>query len=242
MSTTFGLMHMWSQGDIVTRAIALVLLCMSMISWVIIVGKLSTHLRYTYKIDRFLIQFWSSENNVEACGLLKQADSLGAFSSMADQALRANNSFEQRTAKGIGAQTDRGEFIARTLQHGIMMAQTRIESGLTVLASVGATAPFIGLLGTVWGIYHALVGLSGLKQVGLDQVAGPVGEALVMTAAGLFVAIPAVLAYNTCTRANRLIIARLDGFAHGLHNYLVGGVHGSEMSMKDEVQTLNGRQ
>jgi biopolymer transport protein ExbB len=224
MNTSFGLMHIWSQGDIVTRAIAIVLLFMSVISWVIIVGKLSTHLGYTYKIDRFLIQFWSSENNVDARSVLEQTDSYGAFSRMANQALLANDSFEQRTAMGIGAQTDRGEFIARTLQQSIMMAQTRIESGLTVLASVGATAPFVGLLGTVWGIYHALVGLSGVKQVGLDQVAGPVGEALVMTAAGLFVAIPAVLAYNACTRSNRLIIARLDGFAHGLHNYLVGGV------------------
>lgn len=224
MNTSFGLMHIWSQGDIVTRAIAIVLLFMSVISWVIIVGKLSTHLGYTYKIDRFLIQFWSSENNVDARSVLEQADSCGAFSRMANQALLASESFEQRTVMGIGAQTDRGEFIARTLQQSIMMAQTRIESGLTVLASVGATAPFVGLLGTVWGIYHALVGLSGVKQVGLDQVAGPVGEALVMTAAGLFVAIPAVLAYNACTRANRLIIARLDGFAHGLHNYLVGGV------------------
>ena len=224
MNTSFGLMHIWSQGDIVTRAIAIVLLFMSVISWVIIVGKLSTHLGYPYKIDRFLIQFWSSENNVDACSVLEQADSYGAFSRMANQALLANDSFEQRTAMGIGAQTDRGEFISRTLQQSIMMAQTRIESGLTVLASVGATAPFVGLLGTVWGIYHALVGLSGVKQVGLDQVAGPVGEALVMTAAGLFVAIPAVLAYNACTRANRLIIARLDGFAHGLHNFLVGGV------------------
>jgi biopolymer transport protein ExbB len=89
---------------------------------------------------------------------------------------------------------------------------------------VGATAPFVGLFGTVWGIYHALIGLSGASRMSIDQVAGPVGEALVMTAAGLFVAIPAVLAYNACTRANRLTLAHLDGFAHGLHALLAAGV------------------
>ena len=105
-----------------------------------------------------------------------------------------------------------------------MVAQARVERGLTFLASVGSTAPFVGLFGTVWGIYHALVGLSGASQVVLDKVAGPVGEALIMTAAGLFVAIPAVLAYNACTRANRLVIARIEGFAHSLHAYVVGGM------------------
>ena len=102
-------------------------------------------------------------------------------------------------------------------------AQARCESGLTLLASVGSTAPFIGLFGTVWGIYHALVGLSGATQVVLDKVAGPVGEALIMTAAGLFVAIPAVLAYNALNRANRLSAAYLDGFAHDLHTFLTTG-------------------
>jgi len=98
-----------------------------------------------------------------------------------------------------------------------------MESGLTFLASVGATAPFIGLFGTVWGIYHALVGLTGAQHVVLDKVAGPVGEALIMTAAGLFVAIPAVLAYNALTRGNRLVLAQLDGFAHDIHAFLTTG-------------------
>ena len=117
------------------------------------------------------------------------------------------------------------ETVTRALRSQIVRSQVGIESGLTFLASVGATAPFIGLFGTVWGIYHALVALSGSSQVVLDKVAGPVGEALIMTAAGLFVAIPAVLAYNALTRANRLIFAQLDGFAHDLHAYLTTGVH-----------------
>ena len=116
----------------------------------------------------------------------------------------------------------------------IVNTQSRIERGLTFLASVGSTAPFIGLFGTVWGIYHALVGLSGATQVVLDKVAGPVGEALIMTAAGLFVAIPAVLAYNAFTRANRLVAVQLDGFAHDLHAYLTTGVRvGGNVNLVD---------
>jgi biopolymer transport protein ExbB len=108
---------------------------------------------------------------------------------------------------------------------------------------VGSTAPFIGLFGTVWGIYHALVGLSGATQVVLDKVAGPVGEALIMTAAGLFVAIPAVLAYNAFTRANRLVAVQLDGFAHDLHAYLTTGVRvGGNVNLVDIAAARGSRQ
>ena len=210
MNTSLGLAHVWSQGDAITRGVALVLLFMSIASWIVMLGKLTAHWRYKTSTERALSQFWSAPDNAEALRVIQELDRFGAFSAIA--------------TKGIGAQADKNEFIARTLQQSIVTAQTRVESGLTFLASIGATAPFVGLLGTVWGIYHALVGLSGVRQVGLDQVAGPVGEALIMTAAGLFVAIPAVLAYNACARSNRLVTARLDGFAHSLHNYLVGGM------------------
>ena len=134
-------------------------------------------------------------------------------------------------AKGIGG-VDAGEFLTRALRNAMAHAQARVERGLTFLASVGSTAPFIGLFGTVWGIYHALAGLAGATQVVLDKVAGPVGEALIMTAAGLFVAIPAVLAYNASVRANRLVLAQLDGFAHDLHAYLVNGIKRQDDSSK----------
>jgi biopolymer transport protein ExbB len=113
--------------------------------------------------------------------------------------------------------------LTRSLRNQMLAAQASLETGLTFLASVGSTAPFIGLFGTVWGIYHALIALSGSTSVVLDKVAGPVGEALIMTAAGLFVAIPAVLAYNALTRANRLVMAQLDGFAHDLHAWFTTG-------------------
>jgi biopolymer transport protein ExbB len=116
----------------------------------------------------------------------------------------------------LGASVDRAELVTRVLRQEMTQASARLESGLTFLASVGSTAPFVGLFGTVWGIYHALIGIASSGQVMIDKVAGPVGEALVMTAAGLAVAIPAVLAYNAFTRMNRVVLADLDGFAHDL--------------------------
>jgi biopolymer transport protein ExbB len=127
------------------------------------------------------------------------------------------------TSRSLGAGVSLSESLTRALRNRMLSSQASLETGLTFLASVGSTAPFIGLFGTVWGIYHALVALSGSTSVVLDKVAGPVGEALIMTAAGLFVAIPAVLAYNALTRANRLVMAQLDGFAHDLHAYFTSG-------------------
>jgi biopolymer transport protein ExbB len=161
-----------------------------------------------------------------AIDALRLEDKTGILLSLAIAGANAAELHNQHAARGIGAGVSASEFVTRALRNQIVESQARIESGLTFLASVGSTAPFIGLFGTVWGIYHALVGLSGASQVVLDKVAGPVGEALIMTAAGLFVAIPAVLAYNAFTRTNRLTLARLDGFAHDLHAYLVTGLRG----------------
>ncbi|MBI4998367.1 MAG: MotA/TolQ/ExbB proton channel family protein, partial [Rhodocyclales bacterium] len=145
------------------------------------------------------------------------------FAHMAAAGAAAAQAHAQHGARGIGAGVSQSESVTRALRSQIVRTQAGIEQGLTFLASVGSTSPFIGLFGTVWGIYHALVGLSGATQVVLDKVAGPVGEALIMTAAGLFVAIPAVLAYNALTRGNRIVMAQLDGFAHDLHVYLTTG-------------------
>ena len=114
--------------------------------------------------------------------------------------------------------------MVQALRGALSKANSQLESGQTLLASVGSTAPFVGLFGTVWGIYHALMTISSSQQVALDQIAGPVGEALIMTALGLFVAIPAVLAYNAFNRQLRLIAADLDGFAHDLHLYFVSNM------------------
>jgi biopolymer transport protein ExbB len=125
--------------------------------------------------------------------------------------------------QALGEQLDVSEFLTRQLRASIARASARLDWGQTLLASVGSTAPFVGLFGTVWGIYHALVSISNSGQATLDKVAGPVGEALIMTGLGLAVAIPAVLAYNAFTRRNRVIMTELDGFAHDLHAWLLTG-------------------
>jgi biopolymer transport protein ExbB len=219
-----GLAHFWAHSDGVTHAVAIVLLAMSVLSWTIILGKAVAHVRYRLSVDRALAAFWSAESRTLALEALRREDRSGAFAAVAVDAVIAAEAYEQHAAKGIGSGVAPSEFIARMLQQSVVIAQERIERGLTFLASVGATAPFVGLFGTVWGIYHALVGLTGSTQVVLDKVAGPVGEALIMTAAGLFVAVPAVLGYNAFARANRVVLARIEGFAHSIHAYLVSGV------------------
>ena len=224
MNEKLGFAHFWAHGDAVIHGVALTLLFMSVVSWYIIVSKAVTQLRSRRSIQRAINGFWQAESRTEAIESIRAEDRSGVFSTVATDAVLAAQAWEEKSAGGIGAGVDASEFIGRTLQQSIVYAQARVERGLTFLASVGSTAPFVGLFGTVWGIYHALIALSGSSQVVLDKVAGPVGEALIMTAAGLFVALPAVLAYNAFTRANRVVLAQLDGFAHGLHAYLVAGV------------------
>jgi biopolymer transport protein ExbB len=219
-----GFEHFWTNADLAIHVTAGILLLMSVASWYIILGKAVAQWRYRRTVARALTGFWQAESRSAALESLRAGDGSGVFSGVATDAVLAARAWEEQSAAGIGAGVDASEFIGRTLQQSIVFAQARVECGLTLLASVGATAPFVGLFGTVWGIYHALIALSGASQVVLDKVAGPVGEALIMTAAGLFVAIPAVLAYNAFTRTNRLVLAQLDGFAHSLHAYLVAGV------------------
>jgi biopolymer transport protein ExbB len=219
-----GLMHFWAQGDLVTHCTAMLLALLSLASWYVMLDKLIAHLRYRMSFERVLAAFWEAESLPSAVEAMRRDDRTGIFSGVALAGAMAAQAYQKHAAKGIGAGVDASDFVTRALRQGIVLAQAQVERGLTFLASVGATAPFIGLFGTVWGIYHALVALAGSTQVVLDKVAGPVGEALIMTAGGLFVAIPAVLAFNAAVRANRLILAQLDGFAHDLHAYLTTGI------------------
>ena len=135
----------------------------------------------------------------------------------------ARHGLDRLNEAGSGA-----DFLTRSIRRVIDEETAKLESGLTVLASVGSTAPFVGLFGTVWGVYHALVAIGLAGQGTLDRIAGPVGEALIMTALGLAVAIPAVLAYNALVRSNRIVLAQLDAFAHDVFAFLTTGVHFSE--------------
>jgi biopolymer transport protein ExbB len=147
------------------------------------------------------------------------------FSHLAYHAMVASRHHARHGASKLDTAGTGAEFLTRSMRRVIDEETARLESGLTVLASVGSTAPFVGLFGTVWGVYHALVGIGMSGQGTLDKVAGPVGEALIMTALGLAVAIPAVLAYNALVRSNRVVLARLDAFAHDLFSFLTTGVH-----------------
>jgi biopolymer transport protein ExbB len=231
MHTQLGLAHFWSQGDFVTHAISLALLLLSVASWMIILRKGLEQWQAGRSHDQAMTAFWSAATLPEAIEALKAEDKAGIYSRLAFSGASAAQAHEQNADRGIGAGVNVSEAVTRALRSQIVKSQTGIEAGLTFLASVGSTAPFIGLFGTVWGIYHALVGLSGATTVVLDKVAGPVGEALIMTAAGLFVAIPAVLAYNAFTRANRITLALLDGFAHDLHAYLTTGTRATGLQL-----------
>jgi biopolymer transport protein ExbB len=224
MMSNLGFMHFWQQADLVIHTVAIALLLMSIISWALIVTRFFGQLRFNRAMDRAFSAFWNAPDLDAAQAAIDREDRTGVFAGLAHASAQAAEAHRRHAAQGIGAGVSISEFVTRALRNHIVHTQAGIEAGLTVLASIGSTAPFVGLFGTVWGIYHALVGLAGATTVVLDKVAGPVGEALIMTAAGLFVAIPAVLAYNALTRANRLVLAQLDGFAHDLHAYHTTGV------------------
>jgi biopolymer transport protein ExbB len=154
---------------------------------------------------------------------LSQQTRQDSFARVAAQGIEASRRYRKSASAGLADAGGQGEFLARAIRRAITRESAALEAGLSVLASVGSTAPFVGLFGTVWGIYHALIGIGMSGSATLDAVAGPVGEALIMTAAGLAVAIPAVLAYNAFTRGNRVVLAELDGFAHDLHAFLITG-------------------
>ena len=223
MPTQVGLAHFWSQADFVSHSVAVILLLLSVASWMVIVGRALWLWRSSRSAERAMNNFWSADSLAQAVDAIKVEDKSGVFSALALAGSFAAQSHERHASRGIGSGVSVSEAVTRALRCPIVRTQAGIDQGLTFLASVGSTAPFSGLFGTVWGIYHALVGLAGATQVVLDKVAGPVGEALIMTAAGLFVAIPAVLAYNALTRGNRILLAQLDGFAHDLHAFLTTG-------------------
>ncbi|HEX8611549.1 MAG TPA: MotA/TolQ/ExbB proton channel family protein [Telluria sp.] len=209
----FSVARYWEQGDAISHAVAYVLMLMSLVSWFFILSKALG----TWRVRRAapaLDAFWGAPTLHDGIALLALADRERVYLPLPEQALAHAGG-----AATLAGAMSRDEQIIRVLRQEITRATHRIESGLTVLASIGATAPFVGLLGTVWGIYHALSNVSAAGIVQIDKIAGPVGEALIMTGFGLVVAIPAVLAYNGLNRLNRLTLAELDGFAHDLHSY-----------------------
>jgi len=211
-----SVLELLTHGDGVSRSVAALLLAMSVSSWVVILWKGWLLRGGTRDVLRSIAAFWQSTSLTEAEQRL-QAFDRSALVLPAVAALRQAVASRTQDAATLGAAGDPNQRLTRVLREALHGALRRLQAGQILLATVGATAPFVGLLGTVWGIYGALVGIAG--QAGgftIDKVAGPVGEALVMTAFGLAVAIPAVLAYNVFGRVIGRVEAELEGFAHDL--------------------------
>jgi biopolymer transport protein ExbB len=214
----YGAENFWTQGDHISHFVVFVLLTMSILSWTQIVIK-SWNMVINRRINAAIEKFWNKPTIEEATkDLIVDLGEAHHFSNLAVHAQIAAQHLSQKKGD-IGSDLDKSEFITRALRQSINRSNAKMESGLTMLASIGAVAPFVGLFGTVYGIYNALLGVASAGTISLNAVSGPVGEALIMTAAGLFVAIPAVLAYNAFVRSNRLQLMELDGFAHDLHSY-----------------------
>ena len=224
METQFGLAHVWQQGDWITRSVAIILLGMSVLSWVTIVLK-TLRLRRHLAEARASDDFWHSRDLDEGLGRLGNNGD-NPFRLLAQQGSETTRHILHQDGeqnRQLHDSLDVSDWVTRALRHSIADSQSRLQAGLSVLASIGSTAPFVGLFGTVWGIYHALLGIGAAGQAGIAQVAGPIGEALIMTALGLVVALPAVLGYNALVRGNKVLLHQLDRFAHDLHAYFVTG-------------------
>jgi len=216
MEQGLGFSHFLDQIDGVGMSVLVLLLTLSVASWYLIITKSIANMMAKRRAEAFLKHFWSFDSLQAVHVEFRNAAPDNAFAELAKLGIDAAADSRIHSSYKLAAAGGASEFLTRTLRNGIDQEATRVENGLTLIATAGSAAPYIGLFGTVWGIYHALIqiGLSG--QGTLDKVAGPVGEALIMTALGLAVAIPAVLAYNAFVRRNRIWLARLEAFAHDL--------------------------
>ncbi len=211
-----GLLSTLAQADALGRAVALLLLAMSVASWVVILWKGWLLRRAAADLNLSTAAFWQAADLTDAQARLQRFDPQQLVLPL----LQAARSLDNAAPHTLAAAGDRSQQLTRVLRDALHRVLHRLQFGQVLLATVGSTAPFVGLLGTVWGIYHALSGIGLDGPFRIEQVAGPVGEALVMTAAGLAVAIPAVLAYNVLGRQIARIEADLEGFARDLRELL----------------------
>lgn len=228
MSFSFAFTDVWVRGDVITRLILLALFAMSVLSWVVMGLKVLE--AWGHKQSALGSEaFWQTTSLTEGLALLARRPD-NPFHTLA-QAGHAATQHHQSVQSRLPDRLDLSDWVIRSLRNAIDHHITVLQKGLAVLASIGSTAPFVGLFGTVWGIYHALLSIGANGNANIDAVAGPIGETLIMTALGLAVAIPAVLGHNALVRSNKFIIARMNRFSHDLHAYYVTGsrvTHGGQ--------------
>ena len=224
--------HLLQNFDAVGYIVFITLAVMSILSVYWIVINFVKNLRLKASSDRVISTFWETPNAQDAIRFMEEQNKSEPFSKIALDAAQAAAHHQRHEGSRLVESLNRSEFVDRALRQGVTRESSRLEAGLTVLATVGSTAPFVGLLGTVWGIYGALIKIGASGQASIDAVAGPVGEALIMTAVGLFVAIPAVLAYNFFVRLNRVTNSKFDTFAHDLHDFFATGARVGEVPAK----------
>jgi biopolymer transport protein ExbB len=244
MNSQFGLMNVWSQGDWVTKTVALLLLAMSLASWMVIIIKTLDIFKYK-RLAAEAEGFWHSEDFSKGVSQLGGGPE-NPLRQLALEGREATAHILNTDGTPAKAQLhdslDKSDWITRSLRNTLDEITAKLQSGLAILASVGSTAPFVGLFGTVWGIYHALLSIGAAGQATIDKVAGPIGESLIMTALGLAVAIPAVLGYNALVRGNKGILMKLNRFAHDLHAYFVTGArvqNGAAMAKTGKVVAMS---
>jgi biopolymer transport protein ExbB len=216
VNNPYGLSALWAQGDAVARAVLVIMLIMSASTWYIMIMKLIEQQKLYSQGKDANAKFWTSKSVADGVASVKKGT---PFWYIADRGLNASQHHEGTMVEQI----DLNSWVTMSVNRAVEEIQSRLQGGLSVLATVGSTAPFVGLFGTVWGIYHALtaIGISG--QASIDKVAGPVGEALIMTAIGLAVAVPAVMGYNWLVRRNKTASEQVRAFAADLHSVLLSG-------------------
>jgi biopolymer transport protein ExbB len=212
----YGLEALWKQGDFVSRGTLIILIIMSMGSWYIMFVKVYEQAKLFRQAKEVQSKFWSASSVQEGATLLKEGT---AFRYIAESGIKSTQHHEGKLLEQIDLNT----WVTMSLQRAVDNVSSRLQDGLAFLATVGSTSPFVGLFGTVWGIYHALTAIGIAGQASIDKVAGPVGEALIMTAFGLAVAVPAVLGYNWLVRRNKVALEQLRAFGADLHMVLVSG-------------------
>jgi biopolymer transport protein ExbB len=216
VANPYGLQALWEQGDMVAKATLMVLLVMSMGSWYIIFVKVWEQRQLMKSGEAAAKDFWAAGSIKSGVDALKEGS---AFRYIAETGIKASEHHEGTLVEQIDLHT----WVSMSVQRAMDSINMRLQNGLAFLATVGSTAPFVGLFGTVWGIYHALVAIGISGQASIDKVAGPVGEALIMTAIGLAVAVPAVMGYNWLVRRNKTAMEKVRTFGNDVHNVLLAG-------------------